>query len=731
MDVVWCDEEPATASTGPLAHLVLDAESSVNALNESVMAEFRQELAKLSSLDGVKALVLWSAKEKHFVAGADIDQIADIRYAETGVAKAAEGQASFQQLADLPFPTFVVIRGTCLGGGLELALAARYRIAVDDESTRIGLPEVNLGIIPGFGGTQRLPRLVGLRRALAVILGGKRLPAAAALRQGLVDGVVPTEGYRNAALQSIRQILADGGASVRRRRQKVRGPTWQRILFDGNPIGRRLVRARASKGIERATGGHYPAPKYALRAVIEGLALPLERGLELEAKLCGELIATPISKNLIKVFKDSERARQRAFADGAEWPEEGVVAVLGAGVMGAGVAGLLLQRGQSVRLRDLSADALTKGLSQIGALLNKAVKSRRSTARERDAMLSRLTHTTELRGFGSVQMVIEAIVERLDVKQNALREIEPLLADGAVFATNTSALSITAIQSAAKQPDRVVGLHFFNPVHRMPLVEVIPGKQTSDDAVSLAVSLAQRLGKFPVVVKDRPGFLVNRVLAPYLNSACALLERGVAGPDIDRAAVQFGLPMGPFRLLDEVGLDIAREVSETLHHAFGARAAPATLLQGLIDQKLLGRKTGAGFYRYSSDPKQPPEWNTAVPGARSGTEPFSVDSTQVVSYLIDRMVDEAARCLEEEVVECPSDVDLAMIMGTGFPPFSGGPLRFADASGLAAIVDRLRDRAERGEKHVVPCDLLVRLSRDGKTFYSLEPLRNPQVVRAV
>lgn len=724
---MWCDGEAAACETGEFVHLILDASNSVNALTEPVLHEFRQQLHELQTLPGVSALFLWSAKDDHFVAGADIDLIADIQYAETGTAKAAEGQAVFETLASLQFPTFAMIRGTCLGGGLELALAADYRIAVDVPATQIGLPEVNLGIIPGFGGTQRLPRLIGLQRALGLILSGKRLPARAALRQGLVDMVVPPEGGREMSLRAARRILSDGGNSVRARRRRLRGSIWQRLL-ENNPVGRAIVRSQAGKQIARASGGNYPAPGKALRAVLEGWSLPIERGLELEAELCGELIATSVSKNLIKVFQDSERSRQRVVGEDSAWPERGSVAVLGAGVMGAGIAHLLLQRGQSVRLRDVSAEGLERGLKQIGDQVHKRVQSRRMTLLERDDVLSRLTHTLDASGFGTCNGVIEAIVERLDVKQAALREIEPLLAPDAVFATNTSALSVTAIQAAATRPNRVVGMHFFNPVHRMPLVEVIPGRFTSDAAVGKVVALAQLLGKFPVVVKDRPGFLVNRLLAPYLNSACTLLGRGVPGPEIDKAAVRFGLPMGPFRLLDEVGLDIAHEVSETLYQAFGERAQPAPLLQGLIDQRLLGRKTGAGFYRYPANSKDNPEWNTLAPGGRPAHESRSADPDQIVTFLVDRIVDEAARCLEEEVVERPSDIDLAMIMGTGFPPFRGGPLRHADAMGLNVIVDRLRDRVERGETQVAPCELLVRLGREAKTFYSLEPTRSSRAL---
>lgn len=714
-DASWEAGKPQPTEKGQFVHLFVDADNPVNALSADVLHELRELLPQLAELQDVKALFLWSGKDEHFIAGADVDEIAAIADAGEGAKKAAEGQAIFQQVADLPFPTFAVIRGTCLGGGLELALAFDYRIAVELPTTRIGLPEVNLGIIPGFGGCQRLPRLLGLSGALPLIVGAKRLPAQVAYRKGVVDALVAPEGYQDLALRSAHKLLKVGPALAKRRR-RLRGAWWVRAL-EANPLGRALIRRGAEKQVKKVSGGHYPAPLEAVGTVIDGYTQSLPQALELEAQRCGELIASQISKRLISIFQDSERARKLSLDENVTWPREGHVAVLGAGIMGAGIAQLLLSKNQQVRLRDLHPEALAKGLRHIGQILDGQVRRRRLTPLEREQKLSRLTHTTGLRGFAGVDVVIEAIVERLDVKQAALQEIEPHLSDTAVFATNTSALSVTEIQKVAKSPGRVVGMHFFNPVHRMPLIEVIPGRDTDPDAVATIVALAQKLGKYPVVVQDSPGFLVNRLLGPYLNVACGLLDQGLTGPEIDAAAEAFGLPMGPFRLLDEVGLDIAAEVSSTLHEAFGDRVTPSPHLERMLEKNWLGKKTGTGFYVYPEGRKATPVWNDAVQSSGSGGP---ADGDALAQTLVDPIVDEAARCLSEGVVSSPSDVDLAMVMGTGFPPFRGGPLRWADTEGVAKVVERLQARADLGDPRQA-CPFLVELAQSARKFYEGEP----------
>ncbi|MCI0651994.1 MAG: 3-hydroxyacyl-CoA dehydrogenase NAD-binding domain-containing protein, partial [Planctomycetes bacterium] len=454
-----------------------------------------------------------------------------------------------------------------------------------------------------------------------------------------------------------------------------------------------------------------------------GFPRALEAGLAREAALCGPLVAGDITRNLIAVFQASERARRLTVeardGDGS-LAREPFAAVLGAGVMGAGIGALLLQNGIETRMRDLDGSALARGLSEISKQLARHAAQRRYSRAETEAMYSRLTHTTALVGFGRSDVVLEAIVEKLAVKRRALAEMEGLIPAGAIFATNTSALRVTEIQREARHPERVIGVHFFNPVHRMPLVEVIPGERTASWAVARAVALAQRLGKFPVVVKDGPGFLVNRLLLPYLDSACRLLLRGVPGPRIDAAAVAYGLPMGPLRLLDEVGIDIAVEVGATLHAAFGERAAPAPVLAELAGAGRLGRKCGIGFYRHPQ--RGNPVWDFVPPAGMAVTAAPPANDGELADYLLDRMVDEAARCLEEEIILTPAEVDLALVMGIGFPAFRGGLLRAADRGGLGAVVARLSARATAGEA-TSASPLLAKLAAESRGFESLAPRR--------
>ena len=697
---------------GEVIHLVADGESAANALTRESIEELDGLLDRIAVESAVKLVLLSSAKDGHFIAGADVERIGALTDPEEAAALASTAQRVFGKLGELPFPTIALIRGTCLGGGLELALGCTHRIAVDDPRTRIGLPEVQLGIIPGFGGSQRLPRLIGIPKALPLILSGTRLPARAAWKRGVVDAVVPSEGAIEVGLRAAVGLLADGGRGVRRHRQRARGSLIERAIA-GTALGRAWIAKKARQGVLARTGGHYPAPLAAIDLVIPATTRPLAEGLAEEARVVGELVVSPVCKNLVGVFFASERARKLdGPAEGPEgrWPAGAQLGILGAGVMGAGVASVALDRGLSVRLRDLEEGPLLRGLGQIARDGERKVRRRRRTPREQEQLLARLTHTTDLQGFGRCDAVLEAIVERMDIKQRALREIEPSLREDCLFLTNTSALSVSELQAAAELPERVVGLHFFNPVPRMPLVEVVAGERTAPWAVSRAIGLAQALGKYPVVVQDSPGFVVNRLLMPYLDAAVRLLEEGVPGPRIDAVARGFGLPMGPLRLIDEVGVDIGVEVARTLHEAFGDRVAPSPLLEAMAAEGWLGCKSGRGFYRHDG---KSPTWNADVSKLLPRVGAADRSDEEIITALVDPMVDEAAHCLDEGIVETAEAVDLAMVMGTGFPPFRGGLLRHADDSGLSAIVARIEARG--GAR--TPSELLVDLAASGETFH--------------
>jgi 3-hydroxyacyl-CoA dehydrogenase/enoyl-CoA hydratase/3-hydroxybutyryl-CoA epimerase len=689
-------------------------ESRVNLLTTAVMERLDGLLAEVEEavrIGRAKGLVIRSTKPGVFIAGADIGEIAAIVDPREAEAKARDGQRVFRRLEQLPIPTIAVIDGVCMGGGTELALACAYRLATDRPETKIALPEVRLGIIPGFGGTTRLPRLIGPRAALELIVTGKSVSARRAERLGLVDEVLPSAGFDERIRRFTWERIDRGRLRPIRRRSFL-----DRFLEDTAP-GRMVLFRQARQQVLRETGGHYPAPLAAINTIAASLPLPLDEAFEREAHATGRLVATEVSKNLIHVYNLMEGAKKSAPAAEARAVEH--AAVLGAGVMGGGIAQLLAYRGISTRLKDIRTDAIAAGLRHARGLFDRSVRRKRLSRLEADQAMSRISPTLDFSGFGVADVVIEAVVERLDVKKAVLREAEAQVQQGTVLASNTSTLSITEMQHALDIPERCCGMHFFNPVDRMPLVEVIRGAATSDEALATVFKLALRLGKTPVLVEDRPGFLVNRLLAPYLNEAGWLLAEGASIEAVDRALREFGMPMGPFRLLDEVGLDISRHASAILYEAFGDRMSPAEPLLRLAETTRLGRKGGRGFYRYQDgkekgvDNEIYAELDDAVPAQRVE---FAADLIRERTILA--MVNEAARALEEEVVRGPGDVDLAMITGTGFPPFRGGLLRYADSLGTPVLLEKLLVLEEAHGVRFQPAPLLRELARSGQGFYA-------------
>jgi len=689
-----------------------DPDRRMNVLDEATMARLEEHLTWLADQTSeVRAVVFSSGKSDSFIAGADIEAIGGLQGSSDAEAKAREGQRVFQLLHDLPVPTIAAIHGICLGGATELALACDVRIASSDETTRIGLPEVQLGLLPGWGGTTRLPRLIGLRAALDMILTGKRVRARSARKTGLVDELVPPEGFRETVRRAVLRIL-DGwepGSD---------GPGVVDRVLAGTGAGRRVVLSQARANVLERAGGHYPAPFKVLEILPDILSLPVDEALRVEARAFGALAATKVHRHLLHVFHLREDARKVTLAlPGAEAGDVSRMAVLGAGVMGGGIAQLAAGNGIHVRMKDIRDDAVGGGLKHARDLFQKGVKRRRMTPREADEAMGRITGTLSYDGFSGVDLVVEAVVERLEVKRSVLQETERAVGNDCILATNTSSLPIDDIAGALERPDRFCGMHFFNPVHRMPLVEVIRGGATSPDTLATVHALAVRMGKVPVVCGDGPGFLVNRILGPYLNEAGHLLVAGVSVNELDEAMTNFGMPMGPGRLLDEVGIDVARHAGETLHEAFGDRLAPAPILERMLEADRLGRKNGRGFYRYEDgeekgvDPEVYADLDLPDPaaGAHSGEE--------IRLRLLLVMINEAARILGDEIVTTAAAVDLGMIMGTGFPPFRGGLLRFADEQHPRAILERTRALAESGGERFEPAPVLVELAEDGGTFY--------------
>lgn len=685
--------------------------SRANILTSGVMERLDGVLAEI--LAGIRAgtirgLVVRSGKPGMFIAGANVDEIAAITDPAEAEAKARLGQEIFLRVDRLPVFTVAAINGVCLGGGTELVLACDYRIAADAPATRIGLPEIQLGIIPGFGGTTRLPRLVGLQAALPIILTGRPVNARNAQRIGLVD-----ERVHPAMLEErARQVVLDRLAGKRLPERK-RGAA-ERLL--NNPVARKLVLAQARKQVLKETKGHYPAPLAALDTLAETEALPLEAALKVEARTLGRLVVTPESKNLIHVFHLMEAAK-RPVTSAAPRPVERV-GVLGAGVMGGGIAQLLANRGFHVRLKDIAPGPLGHGLKTARELFDKAVQRKRLERREAEQRMALISPTLDYSGFGSAQLVIEAVVERMDVKQRVLREVEQVARPGAVLTSNTSALSISEMQEVLERPQDFAGMHFFNPVNRMPLVEIVRGARTGDEAVATVWSAVRAVDKTPLVVRDGPGFLVNRILAPYMNEAGWLLADGASIQAVDGTLLDFGMPMGPLRLLDEVGLDVARHVAQILYDAFGERMKPAAPLVAIQGTPRLGRKGGAGFYRYEDGKeKEPdegvyPELGDTVPAQRR-----EIPRDSIVERCVLVMVNEAARALEDGIVDGAGAVDLGLITGTGFPPFRGGLLRYADTLGVENVLQKLEAYERIRGSRFAPAPLIRELAASRRGFY--------------
>lgn len=683
----------------------------VNILRPAVMREFEEVLDEIEkkAMD-LKGVIIVSGKEGNFIAGADIDVIRELGGAEEGEELARQGQGLFNRLAALPVPTVAVIDGAALGGGLELALAADWRVASDSPRTFLGLPETQLGILPGFGGTQRLPRLIGLAESLRMITSGSRVYGKKALRIGLVDEVVPREHLLAAARRLLARPRPKGG----RRRSRGMAAQVRRLLLEGNRYGRRFVLDKARKGVRKKTGGHYPAPLAAVDTVEEGLGKGVERGLAMEARLLGELAVTAESKGLIHVFRLKEKFSRVSSAPARAVARIGVV---GAGVMGAGIASLAAQKGIAVRLFDLSVKSLGKALRFVSEDALKKNRRGAITDAELPWVTARVTWDNEMRGLGGLDIVIEAVAERMDVKKSVLADLSAGMGEDAVIASNTSSLSITEMAGAAKDPSRVAGMHFFNPVDKMPLVEIVRGEQTSEEAAQRVASLAKRLGKIPVVVKDRPGFLVNRLLLPYLNEGARLFAAGVSLDRIDRLLEKFGMPMGPFALLDMVGADIASHAFTNLRRGLGDRFQASSVLAAMVDAGRLGRKAGRGFYFYGEkgDRRRDPNIESFL--SSHVKEAGSFSDEDIVDRLVLAMVNEASLCLEEGVVDGAEAVDAAMVLGAGFPAFTGGLLRYADNRGLKEIAGRLESLAPAGGPAYDPSALVRKLAASGGSFY--------------
>jgi 3-hydroxyacyl-CoA dehydrogenase/enoyl-CoA hydratase/3-hydroxybutyryl-CoA epimerase len=677
----------------------------VNTLGKAMIAEFERLLGEVEEDASVRAVVLRSGKPDSFVAGADIKEFTRIRSAEEGEALSRAGHAIFDRLEACRVPVVAAIHGTCLGGGTELALACRYRVASDDPKTSIGLPEVMLGLVPGAGGTQRLPRLVGLATALDLILTGRALRAPRALKAGLVDEVCPAP-----ILTAVARRAAAGLAEGRIVPRRPGIPLRERLL-------RPIIFSKARSSVLQKTGGHYPAPLEAVAVVKEGTVASLAEGLKLEARAFGRLAAGDVSRNLVSVFFATQEIKKDAgYPEGTPAAEVAKLGVLGGGLMGAGIAGAAAEAGAAVRLKDANPEAVGRGLAYVRGLLDERVKRRSLTRLEAATRMNRIAPTVDYSGFRRADLVIEAVFEDLELKRRVLAETEAATRNECVFASNTSSIPIGEIARGCRRPAQVLGMHFFSPVHKMPLLEIVVTPETSLTAIATAATFGRRIGKHVIVVRDGPGFYTSRALAAYMNEATWMLEEGAPVEGLDRALTAFGFPVGPVTLLDEVGIDVGAKVAKVMHRHFGDRMSPPPSMEKVLADGRLGRKAKRGFYTYDGKEKRVDESVYALLPGGAARKP--VEAGEAQERLVYAFLNESALCLQEGILRTPRDGDVGAIFGLGFPPFLGGPFRYLDHLGARFALERMEKLQARHGGRFRPAPMLVDLAREGRTFHA-------------
>lgn len=658
----------------------------------AIIAEARRD-PKLAGL------VLISGKPDNFIAGADISMIDRCKSAQEAEALAKQGQEVMAALDALPFPVVAAIHGACLGGGLELALACDARICSLDDKTRLGLPEVQLGLLPGSGGTQRLPRLIGVQQALPLILTGKTLRAIQARKLGVVDDAVPQAILLETAIARVKKGKVSGRTL----------PLRDRLLH--GPIGRQALFALASRQTAAKTQGNYPAANRIIEVVRIGLEQGSRAGHDAEARAFGELAMTPESVALRGIFFATTAMKKERGGD-AEPAAVKSVAILGGGLMGGGIASVTaINAGLPVRIKDISLEGVNHALKTSWELLSKKVKRRQLTPAQRQQQMARITGGTDYQGFSQRDVVIEAVFEDLALKQQMVSEVEAHCQPHTLFASNTSSLPIEEIAAKAQRPENVIGLHYFSPVEKMPLVEVIPHLNTSTATLVTIVALARSQGKTPIVVADKPGFYVNRILTPYINEAMRCLLEGEPIDHIDRALVKFGFPVGPIQLLDEVGIDVGSKISPILHQAYGERFAAPAAFDAVLKDGRKGRKNSKGFYRYDQARWQRKKPDASLYTLLKVTPKARQSEAQIAERCVMMMLNEAARCLDEQVIRCARDGDIGAVFGIGFPPFLGGPFHYMDKLGAAEMVNRLTRLTQQHGERFTPCDALIEAAK--------------------
>ena len=684
-----------------------DPAKNVNTLNSRYFDWFERELGRLAN-EPLQGLAFISDKPGYFIVGADIEELAAANNKEEILALIRRGHKFTRTFAEMPFPVICAIDGVCLGGGLELALACDVRIASEAPHTKLGLPEVQLGVFPGLGGTQRLPRLIGVPEALDLILTGRQIDARKAKKLGLVDEVCHPAVLREAvftwaakgkpkAPKPVAKAFAAKAADF-----LARAPLTQKLIYD-----------KAKQGVLAKTGGHYPAPLKALEVVQQGMALPLDKALEVEARGFAELVVTPVAKALMSIFFAKNEVEGRAKAIGKKARKVERIGILGAGFMGSGIAHGLITKGYEVTLKDRDHAAVGRGLKHVDGLIAEGVKRRKYRPIDQKLLMGKLTPNVDYQGFGKIDFVVEAVFEDVDVKHKVIREVEANCPENVIFASNTSTIPIGLLAQGSKRPENVVGMHFFSPVHKMPLLEIIKHPGTSEETLATTVEVGRKMGKTIIVVNDGPGFFTSRVLGPFVNEALFILEGGARIDRIDKVMTGWGWPVGPLALLDEVGLDIAYHAGKVMVEHAGERAKASPLFELMITDGRLGRKAKKGFYDYRKQPKQV---SSSIYDVLFWDEK-PIGDQEIIERCWMQMLNETARCIEEGIITNPTDIDIGVIFGFGFPPFRGGILREADRVGVAYVVDRLDAYAAKYGMRLEPAQLLRDMARKGEKFH--------------
>ena len=694
-----------------VAIVVFDTPGSpVNVLSSEMLSEVEALLDEIQGDDGIKAAVVSSGKPASFIAGANLKQLIEIDSAEQAAELSRNGQRILDRIATSKKPFVAAIHGPALGGGLEVALACHYRLATDDPKTILAAPEVQLGLLPGAAGTQRLPALIGLPQALPLMLTGRRVRAGKALRMGLVDALTSPGGLAETAARAA-QSLAEGKLKPRRRKR----PLPERFLESG--VGRSIVFRKARSGVQAKTRGLYPAPLSIVDCVETGFARGRRAGLERESELFGKLVAGPEAKNLIGLF-EAMTALKKPLG-GAEPRKVRRLAVLGGGFMGSGVASVSVPL-VPVTVKDIDEKVLQRCAKAVHDGLTRRVRSRAITGFQRDQQMARLHLTTDDADLGVADLVIEAVFEELELKRRILAATERHVSAECVFASNTSALPIADIAAHAEHPERVLGMHYFSPVPKMPLLELVVMPHTADWAIATAREFGVRQGKTVIVVKDGPGFYTSRILSPYLNEAMMLLEEGARTRDVDRALLDFGFPVGPLALLDEVGIDVAAHVGKNFGQLYADRGFGGTeAFSRLYEAGYQGRKNKRGFYSYEGgkDKKGDKPVNEEVYALLGDKPRKDVPADEISRRLAYLMMNEAVYCLQEGVIASPRDGDVGAILGLGFAPFRGGPFRYLDALGAAKVVETMERMRETHGARFEPAPLLREMAGAGKRFH--------------